>query len=176
MAFLGLCVMTSPSTPPPVFPLVLRIVHRSWPPGDFFPLRGIACALRHVSYTLAEDEVHNKKRRMDLLGKAQVLQDNHPHIELTEQDLAEGITKHRFMSLRDETSSSSTLGFRIQGMLIDGKPLASKYFTSRKSASACRTRFHRFFQGASEHQKQCLYRQLQVLPELTTTAWEWKEV
>ena len=79
--------------------------------------------------------------------------------------MEKGITKHRFMALRDELSSSQALGFRIQGMLMNDKPLASKYLSTRRSAAACQHRFVRFFRDASPPQKENLYNLLQEFYE-----------
>lgn len=62
--------------------------------------------------TFLEGEVTKKKLRMDLLQKMMKLDPNEP----TEEEKANGITKHRYMEYRETLSSSRNLGFRLEGI------------------------------------------------------------
>eukprot|EP00667_Euglena_gracilis_P002209 EG_transcript_2209 len=110
--------------------------------------------------TFAESEVGNDKRRMDLLKKALAIQDKNPTVYISEDEKANGISKYRFMSVRDHASSSATLGFRVQGVMKDQKALTSKDFTSHRSAIVCRALFRSFFERASPEQRAGLLQRL----------------
>jgi len=71
--------------------------------------------------TFLESEVSNQKPRHDLVEKMVKLDPT----GVTEQERAEGVTKLRYMQYRERLSSTSTHGWRIDGMRItsgaDGK-------------------------------------------------------
>eukprot|EP00667_Euglena_gracilis_P001310 EG_transcript_1309 len=118
--------------------------------------------------TFAECEVESDKRRMDLLKKALVIQQQNPAVYISDDEKLNGISKYRFMSLRDNASSSATLGFRVQGMMKDGKGFTSKDFSSHRSATMCRALFRSFFERASQEQRQGLLKRLQDLHEVAS--------
>jgi len=65
--------------------------------------------------TFLEDEVKNPKVRADLLGKMDKLD---PKAATEAEREAGGITKLRYMQFREQTSTSSTLGFRLEGLTV----------------------------------------------------------
>jgi len=68
--------------------------------------------------TFLESEVTKKKRRMDLLEKMIKMDPNEP----TAEEKANGITKLRYMTYREQKSTSSRLGFRVEGIRLAGEP------------------------------------------------------
>eukprot|EP00051_Salpingoeca_urceolata_P000879 m.36896 g.36896 ORF g.36896 m.36896 type:complete len:466 (-) comp11058_c0_seq1:75-1472(-) len=64
--------------------------------------------------TFLETEVSKKSRRKDLLAKMLAVDPEEP----TEEEKLEGITKLRYMTFREQRSSTSTLGFRIEGIKL----------------------------------------------------------
>lgn len=71
--------------------------------------------------TFAESEVTNQKARQDLYQKMVKLDPNAP---TDEEHSMQAVTKMRYMSFREQQSSSSTLGFRIEAMkLEDSEPV-----------------------------------------------------
>ena len=65
--------------------------------------------------TFLEDEVDNPKVRADLLKKMDAL-DSSAATEAERE--SGGITKLRYMQFRERTSTSSTLGFRLEGLTV----------------------------------------------------------
>jgi len=63
--------------------------------------------------TFLEKECDNKKLRKDLLDR---MKDEYPDQVTAEEQTAAGVTKLRFMKLRDEQTTIGTLGFRIDGV------------------------------------------------------------
>eukprot|EP00669_Euglena_mutabilis_P006848 TRINITY_DN2321_c0_g1_i1.p4 TRINITY_DN2321_c0_g1~~TRINITY_DN2321_c0_g1_i1.p4 ORF type:complete len:217 (-),score=104.97 TRINITY_DN2321_c0_g1_i1:61-711(-) len=108
-------------------------------------------------------EVLGEKRRLDLLQKALIIQENNPAVEITADEMANGITKYRFMSLRDAASSSATLGFRFQGMRKGPRILKSKDFATICNRADCLSVFRSFFEGCTEAQRHGLLGQLKGL-------------
>lgn len=53
---------------------------------------------------------------MDLLKKALVIQQQNPAVYISDDEKLNGISKYRFMSLRDNASSSATLGVLLPGL------------------------------------------------------------
>mmetsp|Transcript_38081 Transcript_38081/g.94663 ORF Transcript_38081/g.94663 Transcript_38081/m.94663 type:complete len:618 (+) Transcript_38081:360-2213(+) len=64
--------------------------------------------------TFLESEVDNPKKRMDLLEKMMKVDASAP----TAQEREEGITKLRYMQFREMMSSSSNMGWRIEGIRL----------------------------------------------------------
>lgn len=122
--------------------------------------------------TFGEEEVESDKRRMDLLQKALAIQANCPDIEITEDEKANGISKFRFMSLRDKASSSGSLGFRIQGMKQGHIISTSKDFATLREAADYRETFRSFFETVSVPQRHGLMGRLrQLLAALRGSEW-----
>lgn len=67
--------------------------------------------------TFRESEVDNPKKRMDLLEKMKKVDSSAP----TAEELKEGVTKLRYMQFREMMSSSSDMGWRIEGMRLPSK-------------------------------------------------------
>ncbi len=67
--------------------------------------------------TFLECEVKSSKLRPDLAAKMVKL-----GAELTDEELKEGITKLRYMQYREETSTTATLGWRIEAIVKPGQP------------------------------------------------------
>jgi len=65
--------------------------------------------------TFLEDEVSNLKLRPDMLKKMDKLD---PTAATPEEREAGGITKMRYMQFRERMSTSSTLGFRVEGLHV----------------------------------------------------------
>ncbi|KNC72651.1 hypothetical protein SARC_14789, partial [Sphaeroforma arctica JP610] len=63
--------------------------------------------------TFLESEVQNEELRPDLLGKMRKLS---PGDITAEEEKAGGVTKLRYMQFRENLSSTSKLGFRIEGI------------------------------------------------------------
>eukprot|EP00667_Euglena_gracilis_P006791 EG_transcript_6845 len=122
--------------------------------------------------TFGEEEVLNPKCRPDLLQKALKIQSASPDIQFTEAELRDGITKFRFMELRDQASSSRTLGFRIQGMKEGHLAFGSKDFSTFRTSADYQPVFHSFFSHASPVQKRTLFDRLKQL-EAVLAESEW---
>jgi 1D-myo-inositol-triphosphate 3-kinase len=78
--------------------------------------------------TFLESEVSNQKLRSDLLKKLLKLDKTAATAEELEQD---GITKLRYMQYREQQSSSSTLGFRIEGQKLSGREVNNDFKSVR---------------------------------------------
>lgn len=65
--------------------------------------------------TFLEDEVSNPKLRADLLGKMDKLDSTAATVEERSNG---GITKLRYMQFRERMSTSSTLGYRLEGVHV----------------------------------------------------------
>eukprot|EP00038_Savillea_parva_P002574 m.115560 g.115560 ORF g.115560 m.115560 type:complete len:496 (-) comp10882_c1_seq2:1488-2975(-) len=68
--------------------------------------------------TFLESEVTKTTKRKDLLEKMMKLDPNEP----TAEEKEHGITKLRYMTYREEMSTSKTLGFRVEGIRLAGEP------------------------------------------------------
>eukprot|EP00037_Helgoeca_nana_P012749 m.116440 g.116440 ORF g.116440 m.116440 type:complete len:443 (+) comp21625_c0_seq6:989-2317(+) len=66
--------------------------------------------------TFLESEVSKSKLRKDLVEKMVKLDPDEP----TKEELRDGITKLRYMTYRENKSTSRSLGFRIEGVRVSG--------------------------------------------------------
>ena len=64
---------------------------------------------------------YRSKRRLDLMQKMAKLPDGAAALSAEEKE--GGVTKLRYMQFRDSSSSSATLGFRVEGMRVSGQSL-----------------------------------------------------
>lgn len=89
--------------------------------------------------TFLETEVRSSKARPDMYKK---MTDSDPREPTDEEHREKAITKHRYLTWRDEASSSKTLGFRIEGTTINGK--SSRDFKQIKSSDQLVELFDKF--------------------------------
>ena len=80
--------------------------------------------------TFLESEVTNTKRREDLAAKMAKLDP----AALTEEERTLGVTKLQYMQYREQLSSTATLGWRIEGLSVVGRPHAFNCKTLRAPA------------------------------------------
>ncbi|XP_022256772.1 inositol-trisphosphate 3-kinase homolog [Limulus polyphemus] len=91
--------------------------------------------------TFLETEVQNSKARTDLYEKMIKVDPNSPSLEERE---AGAVTKLRYMQFREALSSSSNLGFRIEGFKAEGKA-PMKNLKSVKTEEEVKNIFIMFF-------------------------------
>ncbi|KAK2714084.1 hypothetical protein QYM36_008618 [Artemia franciscana] len=70
--------------------------------------------------TFLESEVSNKVTRKDLYMKMKAL---NPSAPTQEEEKEQAVTKMRYMTFREELSSSREFGFRVEAMKIPGQPV-----------------------------------------------------
>ena len=76
-----------------------------------------------------------------------------------------------FMRMRDENSTTGSLGFRIQGAMLNGQRLSHRYASGRTMAD-CRQTLRAFLQAASPLQKQSIVTRLQAIHD-AASASDW---
>lgn len=113
--------------------------------------------------TFAEEEVLNPKLRRDLLDKLVAVEPTCPNFDITPEERANGVTKYRFMSLRDAASTTKELGWRLQGLKQGKQTKGSKDFAALRTADSYRPTFRTFFSLASATQRQTLLQKLSAL-------------
>jgi hypothetical protein len=106
-----------------------------------------------------EEEADNPKLRRDLTEKASKIDALRVH--LTDQELEHGMSKLRYMQLRDSESSTTSLGFRIEGVSGQSKEMKKPSKTMKEEA-AVRETIRSFAQGRPEVLKQMIARMVSL--------------
>ncbi|RWS01272.1 inositol-trisphosphate 3-kinase A-like isoform X1 [Dinothrombium tinctorium] len=102
--------------------------------------------------TFLESEVNNSKARSDLYEKMIKID---PEAATPEENEIRAITKLRYMTFRENRSSSSTLGFRIEGYRLHGKePAKDLQFVRHKEEVI--EQFKKFLPNSNELQEQLI--------------------
>jgi 1D-myo-inositol-triphosphate 3-kinase len=98
--------------------------------------------------TFLEDQVTDPKLRTDLLEKMMKLDPQYA----TEEERTQGkCSKLRYMQLREKTSTTASLHFRIEGVMLAGDPVKDVDFKKLNDRPAASDAIHMFVSRKITH-------------------------